>query len=65
MDAILEDKDVPHESESSKGDRFAMRAGNPDFVLSLALGVSAIESLVGLKACVGNLENASRIDDIS
>jgi IclR family pca regulon transcriptional regulator len=40
-------KAVPKVSESGSADRFAMRAGNPDFVLSLARGLSVIESFEG------------------
>ncbi len=35
--------------ESGIVDRFAMRAGNPDFVLSLARGLSVIESFEGFR----------------
>jgi len=42
-------KGVPQGSESRAVDRFAMRAGNPDFALSLARGLSVIESFEGYR----------------
>ena len=40
-------KSVPEGPKSGTADRFAMRTGNPDFVLSLSRGLSVIESFAG------------------
>jgi len=42
-------KTVPRSSESGPADSFAIHAGNPDFVLSLARGLRVIESFEGYK----------------